>query len=181
MEDKKQDLNPLEELVKTADSYRAFFAKLSNELSKVLADIKVPEKEEDTWEMKCPYEYGDNHYCIQSSGDVFLDSWRDIEADNSFFSQGNIFPTKEAAELESKRRNLLTRFRAFRDECNRGLSVQDEKWEIDYKDKKLKSLWIPNSINGFPTFGYFKNREDAERAIELFGDEIKELFVDCEV
>ena len=181
MEDKKQDLNPLEELVKTADSYRAFFAKLSNELSKVLADIKVPEKEENTWEMKCPYEYGDNHYCIQSSGDVFLDSWRDIEADNSFFSQGNIFPTKEAAELESKRRNLLTRFRAFRDECNRGLSVQDEKWEIDYKDKKLKSLWIPNSINGFPTFGYFKNREDAERAIELFGDEIKELFVDCEV
>lgn len=181
MENKKQDLNPLEELVKTADSYRAFFAKLYNELSKVLADIKVPEKEEDTWGMKCPYEYGDNHYCIQSSGDVFSDTWRCIEADNSFFSQGNIFPTREAAELEAKRRNLLTRFRAFRDECNRGLSVQDEKWEIDYKDKELKSLWIPNSINGFPTFGYFKNREDAERAIELFGDGIKELFVDCEV
>lgn len=111
----------------------------------------------------------------------FLDSWHDIEADNSFFSQGNIFPTKQAAELEAKRRNLLTRFRAFRDECNRFLSDQDEKWEIDYKDKKLKSLWVPNSINGFPTFGYFKNREDAERAIELFGDEIKELFVDNEV
>lgn len=55
-----------------------------------------------------------------------------------------------------------------------------KKWEIDYKNKKLKSLWIPNSINGFPTFGYFKNREDAERAIELFGDEIKRLFIDCE-
>lgn len=181
MEDKKQDLNSLEELVKIADSYRAFFSNLANELSKVLADVKAPDEEEDTWEMKCPYEYGDKHYCIQSSGDVFSDSWRDIEADNSFFSQGNIFTTKQAAKLESKRRNLLTRFRAFRDECNRGLSVQDEKWEIDYKDKKLKSLWVPNSINGFPTFGYFKNREDAERAIELFGDEIKELFVDCEV
>lgn len=102
MEDKKQDLNPLEELVKTADSYRAFFANLANELSKVLTDIKASDEEENTW-------------------------------------------------------------------------------EIDYKDKKLKSLWVPNSINGFPTFGYFKNREDAERAIELFGDEIKELFVDCEV
>lgn len=181
MEDKKQDVNSLEELVKTADSYREFFSNLANELSKVLADVKAPYEEEDTWEMKCPYEYGDKHYCIQSSGDVFSDSWHDIEADNSFFSQGNIFPTKQAAKLESKRRNLLTRFRAFRDECNRGLSVQDEKWEIDYKDKELKSLWLPNSINGFPTFGYFKNREDAERAIELFGDEIKELFVDCEV
>ena len=181
MENKKQDEKSLEELVKAADSYRAFFSNLANKLSKALADIKAPDEEEDTWEMKCPYKYGDNHYCIQSSGDVFSDTWRGIEADNSFFSQGNIFPTKEAAELESKRRNLLTRFRAFRDECNRGLSVQDEKWEIDYKDKKLKSLWIPNSINGFPTFGYFKNREDAERAIELFGDEIKELFADCEV
>lgn len=180
MEDKKQDVNPLEELVKTADSYRAFFANLANELSKVLTDIKASDEEENTWEMKCPYEYGDKHYCIQSSGDVFLDSWHDIEADNSFFSQGNIFPTKQAAELEAKRRNLLTRFRAFRDECNRFLSDQDEKWEIDYKDKKLKSLWVPNSINGFPTFGYFKNREDAERAIELFGDEIKELFVENE-
>lgn len=181
MEDKKQDVNSLQELVKAADSYRAFFANLADELSKVLADIKVPEKEEDTWEMKCPYKEGDKHYCLQPSGDVFPDSWEGIEADNKYFSQGNTFPTKEAAELEAKRRNLLTRFRAFRDECNRGLSVQDEKWEIDCKDKKLKSLWLPNSINGFPTFGYFKNREDAERAIELFGDEIIELFVKSEV
>lgn len=180
MKDKKQDEKALEELVKAADAFRDFMINLADELAKALSNIKVS-KEEDTWEMKCPYEYGDKHYCIQSSGDVFLDSWHDIEADNSFFSQGNIFPTKQAAELEAKRRNLLTRFRAFRDECNRGLSVQDEKWEIDYKDKKLKPLWLPNSINGFPTFGYFKNRENAERAIELFGDEIKELFVDNEV
>jgi len=180
MEDKKQDVKSLEELSKLANAYSGWFANLANELAKILPDIEIPEEKEDIWEMKCPYEYGDKHYCIQSSGDVFLDSWHDIEADNSFFSQGNIFPTKQAAELEAKRRNLLTRFRAFRDECNVGLSVQDEKWEIDYKDKKLKSLWLPNSINGFPTFGYFKNREDAERAIELFGDEIKELFVDCE-
>ena len=72
MEDKKQDVNSLKELVKTADSYRAFFASVADELSKVLSDIKVSEKEEDTWEMKCPYEYGDKHYCIQSSGDVFF-------------------------------------------------------------------------------------------------------------
>ena len=181
MKDKTQYEALMEELQKIVENFRDGVIEIGERLSKLLPDIEIPDEEEDTWEMKCPYKYGDNHYCIQSSGDVFSDSWRDIEADNSFFSQGNIFPTREAAELEAKRRNLLTRFRAFRDECNRGLSVQDEKWEIDYKDKKLKSLWLPNTINGFPTFGYFKNREDAERAIELFGDEIKELFVDCEV
>lgn len=185
MEDKKQDVNSLEELVKTADSYRAFFAKLADELSKVLADIQASKKEEDTWEMKCPYEYGDKHYCIQSSGDVFLDCWKDIEADNSFFSQGNIFQTEEAAELEVKRRNLLTRFRAFRDECNDG-------WKPDWSDsfnfkhylEIIDSKVVLDSVNcanRIATFGYFKYESDAERAIELFGDEIKELFVDCEV
>ena len=185
MEDKKQDVNSLEELVKTADSFREFFSNLANELAKILPDIEIPEEKEDSWEMKCPYKYGDNHYCVQSSGDVFSDSWRDIEADYSFFSQGNIFKTKQAAELEAKRRNLLTRFKAFRDECNNG-------WKPDWRKNEAKYYFYISSTNGeigindiyfyetFPLFSYFKNEQDAERAIELFGDEIKELFVDCE-
>lgn len=185
MEDKKQDVKSLEELLKAADEFRKWAVDFGNKLSKVLPDIEIPEEKEDTWEMKCPYEYGDNHYCIQSSGDVFLDSWRGIEADNSFFSQGNIFTTKQAAELEAKRRGLLTRFRAFRDECNDG-------WKPDWRKNEAKYYFYISSTNGeigindiyfyetFPLFGYFKNEQDAERAIELFGDEIKELFVDCE-
>ena len=187
MEDKKQDEKSLEELVKTADSYRAFFANLADELSKVLADIKAPDEEEDTWEMKCPYKHGNKYYYIQSSGDVFLGCYDGIEADNRYFSQGNIFPTKQAAELESKRRNLLTRFRAFRDECN-------GDWKPDWRVSKeikayiqyharFKKFVIKYTLNCdiFQTFGFFKREQDAKRAIELFGDEIKELFVEGEV
>lgn len=187
MEDKKQDVNPLEELVKAADSYRAFFANLADELSKVMADIKVPEKEEDTWEMKCPYKYGDEHYNLQPSGDVFKDRWEGIEADNKYFSQGNTFPNKEAAELEAKRRNLLTRFRAFRDECNGDWNadctdVTQKKYYISYSEIK-NGLYVSYIVlgNHLHTFSYFKNEQDAERAIELFGDEIIELFVKSEV
>ena len=184
MEDKKQDVKSLEELLKAAYEFRKWAVDFGNKLSKVLPDIEIPEEKEDTWEMKCPYEYGDKHYCIQSSGDVFSDSWHDIEADNSFFSQGNIFPTKQAAELEAKRRNLLTRFRAFRDECNDGwkldFTINDNKYFIEKRRGKIVIDYIW-TVNSFILFGYFKNYEDAERAIELFGDEIKELFVDCEV
>ena len=187
MKDKKQDVNPLEELVKTADSYRAFFANLANELSKVLGDVKAPDEEENTWEMKCPYECGDTHYCIQPSGDVFSDCWEDTETDNKYFSQGNIFQTEQAAELEAKRRNLLTRFRAFRDECNGDWKpdmedVSHKKYCLFYSEMK-NGLYVSYIVLGthFHIFSYFKNEEDAERAIELFGDEIKELFVDCEV
>ena len=115
------------------ENFKVGFTEIGEILSKLL-----PDEEEDTWEMKCPYKVGDAHYCIQSSGDVFLDSWRGIEADNSFFSQGNIFTTKQAAELESKRRNLLTRFRAFRDECNGDwkpdFTINSNKYFIEKKE-----------------------------------------------
>ena len=186
MEDKKQDVNSLEELVKAADSYRAFFANLADELAKVLGDIKTPNEEEDTWKMKCPYEYGDKHYCIQPTGEVFSDFWEGMEADNRYFSQGNTFLIEQEAVLEAKRRNLLTRFRAFRNECN-------EDWKSDCKDVTQKKHYvsyseIKNSLyvsyivlgNHLHIFGYFKNEKDAERAIDLFGDEIKELFVECD-
>lgn len=183
MENKKQDVNSLEELFKVVNAYSGWFANLADELSKVLADIQTSKKEEDTWEMKCPYEYGDKHYCIQSNGAVFAGCWECIEADNKYFSQGNIFQTEEAAQLESKRRNLLTRFRAFRDECNGDWKVDwntnDAKWSISKNEDGLSDV-CTISLDIFATFGYFKNQADCERAIELFGVEIKELFVDCE-
>lgn len=185
MEDKKQDVNSLEELVKIADSYKAFFASLADEISKVLTGIKAP-KQEDTWEMKCPYKDGDEYYFVSANGLAKYDSWGGYVFENEAFDQGNIFPTKQAAELESKRRNLLTRFRAFRDECN-------GDWKADWNDvnEGKKYLYYSN-LNGkihvhvsrgytdFNQFGYFKNRTDAERAIELFGQEIIELYVEDE-
>lgn len=185
MKDKKQDVNYLEELSKAADEFRKWAVDFGDKLSKVLDDIQTSKKEEDTWEMKCPYGYGKKCYFLQSSGDSFLGRWDNIEADNRYFSQGNIFPTEQAAELESKRRNLLTRFRAFRDECNDG-------WKPDWRKNDAKYYLYKSSTTGdilcndiyfyetFPLFGYFKNEEDAERAIELFGKEIIELFMEAE-
>lgn len=183
MKEKTQYEALVEELQKIVENFKVGFTEIGEILSKILPDVEIPDEEEDTWEMKCPYKDGDNHYCIQSSGDVFLDTWRGIEADNSFFSQGNIFPTREAAELESKRRNLLTRFRAFRDECNGDwkpdFTINSNKYFIEKRRGKIVVDYIW-TVNSFILFGYFKNHEDAKRAIELFGDEIEELFVDCE-
>lgn len=185
MKEKTQYEALVEELQKIVENFKVGFTEIGEILSKILPDVEIPDEEEDTWEMKCPYKYGDNHYCVQSSGDVFSDSWRDIEADYSFFSQGNIFKTKQAAELEAKRRNLLTRFKAFRDECNGDWQINWNKNEAKYylyKSNMTDDI-LCNDIYFYETFslfGYFKNEQDAERAIELFGDEIKELFVDCE-
>lgn len=184
MKEKTQYEALMEELQKIVENFKVGFTEIGEILSKLLPDVEIPEEEEDTWEMKCPYEHGDTHYCIQSNGSVFADCWEGLEADNKYFSQGNVFPTLEEAELEAERRNLLTRFKAFRDECNGDwkpdFTINSNKYFIENRKGKIDVDYIW-TVNSFILFGYFKNKEDAERAIELFGDEIKELFVDYEV
>lgn len=101
------------------------------------------------------------------------------------YIQGNLFDSKKDAELEVQRRNLIFRFKHFRDECN-------EDWKPDWRNYLEKKHYIycgenrnfkiysSSSANEFCLFGYFKNEQDAERAIELFGDEIQKLFVEGE-
>lgn len=184
MEDKKQDVNSLEELVKEANAYSGWFAILADELSKVLDDIQTSKKEEDTWEMKCPYKIGDEYYYVYGDGCVRIESWDNFSMEISRWRSGNTFPTKEEAELEAKRRNLLTRFRAFRDECNGDWKpdwndIDQEKHIIrcEETDLHVVGYW---TLNGFNLFGCFKDDKDAKQAIKLFGDEIIELFVDLE-
>ncbi len=176
MEDRKQDVNSLEELFKVVNAYSGWFSNLADELSKVLADIQTSKKEKNTWEMKCPYKIGDNYWIICDSGEFEKVIWNDNNLDKEVFIAGNAFPTREAAELEAKRRNLLTRFRAFRDECNGDWKADNWKEGI----KWLISYDITDGLNEFSNFGYFQKKYNAEHAIELFGDEIKELFVECE-
>ena len=185
MEDKTQYEALMEELQKIANNIIDVFTELGDALAKILPDVEIPDEEEDAWEMKCPYVYGDNYFVIEPSGYVCKCSWDGLYVEEEIFNQGHIFSTKEEAELEVKRRNLLTRFRAFRDECN-------GDWKINWDEKKqdkhiikrdtvgnllVVKYWMSNEFN---TFGYFKDYIDAERAIELFGDEIKELFVEGE-
>lgn len=138
---------------------------------------------ENGWEMKCLYREGDRFYLVNPRGSVKFVFWSGCVSNEKTFNQGNTFPTKQAAELEAKRRNLLTRFRAFRDECNGDWKPEwtenTYKWSI-YFNVDHKMFFVGSSFiqNDFCLFGYFKNREHAERAIELFGDEIEELFVE---
>ncbi|WP_049555590.1 MULTISPECIES: hypothetical protein [unclassified Granulicatella] len=129
------------------------------------------------------FEEGDQIWFVDHFGNVECGKWGNFAWVDGAFNQGHIFRTKKEAETEAKRRNLLTRFRSFRDECN-------DRWKPDWnnEDKKWNIRYMENSFltelafesNSFSTFGCFKNEEDAQRAIDLFGDEIKELFVDCE-
>lgn len=182
MKDKTQYEDLMEELKKLANNFKDVVTELGDILAKILPDVEIPDEEEDTWGMKCPYREGDRFYFVNSSGSVSTGSWYDWGVLTGSFNHGNIFPTQQEAELESKRRELLTRFRAFKDECNGG-------WKPDWSDSFKSKYYLEiidskvvldsvNYANRIATFGYFKNEEDAQRAVDLFGDEIKELFAE---
>lgn len=156
------------------------------ELKKKTQELQKELEIEKQKEVKCPFKYGDEYFLLPSDGMVSESIWGDYKFDNRALSQGNIFKTKEEAELEHDKRDLLTRFRQFRDQCN-------GDWKPDLKIVGLPKYCIAINnktdvsfamdvtfYNEFNPFGYFKKKEDCKRAIELFGDEIKRLFVEVE-
>lgn len=162
----------LEELTKKAE-----------EMEKQLKELKLEIERAKNWEMKSTYDYDDKYFFIDGEGTVGRSRWDNMDIDINRFSQGNIFKTEEEAYLESERRILLAKFREFRDERNEGwkpdwTDMNEAKWSAVLSAGKLEALSMYCS-NSFDTFGHFKNREDCQRAIEIFGKEIIELFVEA--
>ena len=172
-----KELNELiKELGKIVDGNQSIVEEL-DKLKSLYEQLKVETAEE----FEYLFEIGEQCWFISSSGSLFRDTWDTAPISFDRYHQGNVFKTKEEAERERDKRALLVRFRQFRDKCN-------GDWKPDWKDKvKAKYFIVFNhksselllkwyiDVQPFESFGCFKNREDAIRAIELFGDEIKRL------
>ena len=131
-------------------------------------------------------EYGETYYFIYHDGDVYSTTWINSEMDNGMYNQNNVFKTREEAELESKRRALVAKIHRFRDESNSGKQfnwedISQEKYFICY-DSWIDDVCVSKSniINNLVVFGYFLDEYDAETAKNLFGSEIKKLFIEVE-
>lgn len=130
-------------------------------------------------------EEGEDVWFVDQFGNIQWARWGNQAWSDVAFTQGHIFKTEKEARLEAQRRNLLQRFKMFRDKCNDG-------WEPDWRSHLDRKYYILCSVsngirvsyagtnNHFCLFGYFKNEEDCKKALELFRDEIIELFVEGE-
>ena len=153
-------------------------------MEKQLTELKLEIKRAKKYQgMQLHYDYADKYFFVDEEGVVGKSRWDNRNIDINRFSQGNIFKTKEEAKLESKRRALLSKFREFRDDYNEGwkpdwTDTHEAKWSAVLSAGKLEALSMYLS-NSFDTFGHFKNREDCQRAIEIFGEEIIKLFVEA--
>lgn len=134
---------------------------------------------------ECLFEEGEKIWSIDYFGNVQSGNWGDYAWIDEGFIQGHIFLTEKEAKLEVERRNLLNRFKMFREKCNGewkpDFNLADEHFYfIIAEDNRFLNCESSKWDNTFNLFGYFKNISDCNKAIELFGDEIKELFLDLE-
>lgn len=142
------------------------------------------ELEKQKTEIGYPFKNGDDYWSLDSFGNVRSISWTTHSFDKSKYSQGNVFKTQQEAQKEKDRRELLIRFKQYRDKCNGDWKPDFIKWHTNkYALSYCYKSGTFDLFNGgwdtyFQPFGYFKNLEDGLRAIELFGDEIKRLYVE---
>lgn len=177
-----------EQQERLANEIRNTLNQFSENVNKILGEMFSLEgkaKNKKYWDMDCPYQYGEYYWFISDDGIVVRSNWFCHKADMNRFYSGNTFSTKQSAELEAERRRLLTLFNAFRDECNDGWKpdwddINQDKYVIKFEEKLNFYVAVGWTVNEFNLFGCFKDDKGVKRAIELFGDEIKKLFIDCE-
>ena len=142
---------------------------------------KELELEKQKTEIEYPFHFKGECWQLRIDGLVKEDWWSASGYDRNCYQQGNMFTTQQEAIKERERRILLTQFKQFRDKCNGDWKPDENSNKyclaLNRMDNVIK-IRLVYTDDTFSLFGYFKNTEDAERAIELFGDEIKRLFVE---
>ena len=156
---------------------------IAQKVKELLDNLEMLEQEKIVT-FEYPFEDKEEYFCLNINGEIVQNLWSGGPFDEGVYKQGHVFKNREEARKERDKRDLLMRFNQFRDKCN-------GDWKPDWEDKvKAKYFIVFNhesselllkwyiDVQPFESFGCFKNREDAIRAIELFGDEIKRLWVD---
>ena len=157
------------------------------ELEKQIQELqKELEFEKNKFVIEYPFEKGEAYWLLYNDGCISQDCWDDDIYEQECYEMNNVFKTKEEARKEYAKRILLKRFRQYRDKCNGDWKpalkiVGLPKYCIAINNKTDVMFAMDVTFyNEFNPFGYFKKKEDCNRAIQLFGDEIKRLFVEEE-
>ena len=154
---------------------------LEDKVKELLNEIETLKREKKNEEFEYSFKNGEEYWLLCPDGRVSDYMWDGSDFDKTRYSQGNIFKTKAEAERECDRSLLLTRFRQFRDKCNGDWKPFECDHQFYLSFDTMTNVIHINCVyinKSFALFGYFKKKSDAERAIELFGDEIKRLWVD---
>lgn len=153
---------------------------IAQKVKELLDDLETLEQEKIVT-FEYPFEDKEEYFCLNINGEIVQNLWSGGPFDEGVYTQGHVFKNREEARKERDKRELLMRFKQFRDKCNGDWKPFEHDTQFYLSFDTIVNVIKTNCVytnNSFVLFGYFKNKPDCERAIELFGDEIKRLWVD---
>ena len=158
--------------------------RLEEQLTEVrieLLERKAPFIPYKPYEVEVPEDIG-NYYFVNECGAITLlkDVFFSVDYEK-VFQRGIAFKTKEEAQQFDKERILLFKLHKWAEEHNGGWTpnwsdFDEEKYTVryDYSDNQLETFYS-YSYKEFSKLPYFISDDTAQRFIEEFGEEIKEV------
>ena len=153
-----------------------------DERQKALRDEFIAKLEDDKkeFEVELPNKYDTLYFIDDISSEVYMTGFSTSKNEIARYLRGYFFETKEEAEQHLKECKLLFKIKKWAE-------IQNEGWELDWGKGNKYYIFYNYSCCEFETSStvisdnfkklpYFKSREIAQECIELFGEEIIEVF-----
>ncbi len=145
---------------------------LRTELNTQIAELKAQREEPKSPHRRWRPIFNENYYFIQEA-EVREFIWNEDRHDNAFYSVGNVFMTKEAANFAVERLKALAEMREWAGSWDDPYAIAYVKY--NYQDARL--IVVDNT--GYSSFGEmrFATSEDAKNCINKVGeDRIKKYY-----
>lgn len=90
---------------------------IAQKVKELLDDLETLEKEKIVT-FEYPFEDKEEYFCLHIDGEIIQNLWSGGPFDEGVYKQGHVFKNKEEARKERDKREILMRFKQFRDKCN---------------------------------------------------------------
>ena len=155
--------------------------RLEEELTEVRIALLESKADKKPYEVEVPEDI-ETYYTINIRGELQILSFYANSIQGQLYKRGEAFEYKEDALALDKEKLLLKRMEDWAEEQNEGWYPNwedcDDKFYIYYNHGSecffVDNKWHANIFHKLP---YFKTEEIAERFIEEFGEEIKEVLL----
>ena len=147
---------------------------LQTELEKLKQAEKEKKKEEENKLRPWRAEEGGNYYYINSNGEVFSDVDGRFGIDDSQYTFGNYYYTKELAEQDAKKLKLRNRIRQYRDVLceNYKYNPCKSNWYIVFCNELVKYGVVSTTVIEEIGQIYFDTQEHAQQVCDILNAEL---------
>lgn len=152
-------------------------SRVKEDLQKI-ADTNKEENKKKEVNKRWKPNWGENYFRIDAFNDITSLEWNNDAFDNKCYNTRNIYKTKEEAEFELERKQIMIELQNYADDHNGEIAHPSDAFWLGFDEDNMLIIVEDDSI--FPPVGtvLFSDADTAYNAIEDIGEDriIKYMF-----